>query len=131
MIARGRPRWVVCCSYETEYEAESQFGSSHNSTAPNVVLVLDAEGEVLDQVVYVSGPSPHSPRLPAACLKRAGHRRTQGRPTSPTHRSHPSPPSPTASTFMAWGAMTIRSRVEPRALLWRGVCAVLKRPRLE
>ena len=55
VIARGRPRWVVCCSYETEYEAESEFGSSHNSTAPNVVLVLDAEGEVLDQVVYVSG----------------------------------------------------------------------------
>ena len=55
MIARGRPRWVVCCSYETEYEAESELGSSHNSTAPNVVLVLDAEGEVLDQVVNVSG----------------------------------------------------------------------------
>ena len=70
---------MVCCSYETEYEAESQFGSSHNSTAPNVVLVLDAEGEVLDQVVYVSGrPAPHSPRLPAACLKQGWSIRMDG-----------------------------------------------------
>eukprot|EP01043_Picozoa_sp_COSAG02_P074145 COSAG02_NODE_14711_length_1244_cov_0.943231_2_plen_117_part_00 len=52
VIAQGTPKWIVCCSYMTEYELETSFSSEHHTTSVDVILVLDAEGEVLDTIHY-------------------------------------------------------------------------------
>lgn len=60
VIAQGTPKWIVCCSYMTEYELETSFSSEHRTTSLDVILVLDADGRVLDTIHYDAAASAAS-----------------------------------------------------------------------
>ena len=49
------PRFVVECSYSVTYEKDTQFEQSENTRKCTVTIVLDAAGEVLDQVMNTGG----------------------------------------------------------------------------